>query len=173
MKPAILISGELTPERLDEIRREIERYTELCYPGEEICFVIDSPGGNSFTALKFLDYLEEVAKSHAVYAKIYRAGSSAALITLCAPHREITKDGHLTIHLPVMDEMPMSKLDSEGRVPKVTLATGEHIRRKTFELMKSAGIPEEGTHIDHLLGNESVTFDAETCLRFGVVERII
>lgn len=173
MKPVILISGELTPERLEEIRREMERYRELCFPGEEMHLVIDSPGGNSFKTLEFLEHLHAVTKSHELCAKIYRAGSSAALIALCAHHRDITKDGHLTIHLPIIPELPGSQLDSEGRVPKETLDTVAHIRRKTFELMKQAGVPEEGDHIDYLLGNESVTFDAETCLQFGIVERII
>ena len=173
MKPIILISGELTPKRLEEIQREMERYKELCFPGEEMHFVIDSPGGNSFKTLEFLEHLLNTAKSNTLYAKIYRAGSSAALIALCVQNREIAKDGHLTIHLPSISELSISRLDSEGRVPKETLATGEQIRRKTFELMKQAGIPEEGAHIDHLLGNESVTFDAEACLRFGIVKRII
>lgn len=173
MKPIILVSGALTPERIDDIRREIERYWTLYYPAVETHLVIDSPGGNSFKTLALLEHLEAVAETRELCAKIYRASSSAALIALCAPHREITKDGHLTIHLPVMDEMPMSKLDREGRVPKETLETTEKIRKKTFKLMRKAGIPEEGAHIDHLLGNESVTFDAETCLRFGVVERVI
>lgn len=173
MKPIILISGELAPERLEETRREFERYRELCYPEEEWSIIIDSPGGNSFAALELLGYLEKTVKSHALCAKIYRAGSSAALIALCAQHREIVKDGLLTIHLPIITDLSLSQLDSEGRVPKETLTIAEKIRLKTFELMKGAGIPPEGEHIDHLLGNESVTFDAETCLRFGVVERII
>lgn len=173
MKPIILISGELTQERLDEIWREMRRYEELCYPSEDIHLVIDSPGGNSFKTLEFLDFLQGIAKSHKLFAKIYRAGSSAALIALCAERRDIAKDGHLTIHMPVIDELSASQLDNEGRVPKETLATIKQIRRKTFEFMKSAGIPKEGEHIDYLLGNESVTFDAETCLRLGIVERVI
>lgn len=173
MKPIILVSGELTPERISEMQREMERYCALCNPNEKIHLVIDSSGGNSLKTLQFLEHLQAVAKSRPLCAKIYGAGSSAALIALCAQHREIARSGHLTIHLPSIYEMPFSHLDSEGRVPKETLETGREIRKKTFELMKRAGIPEEGAHIDHLLGNESVTFDAETCLRFGIVERII
>lgn len=173
MKPIILVSGELTPDKISEMQREMERYCALCYPNEKIHLVIDSPGGNSFKTLQFLEQVQAVAKNRLLCAKIYRAGSSAALIALCAEHREITKGGHLTIHLPSTCEIPFSQLDSEGRVPKETLETGRDIRKKTFELMKKSGIPEEGPHIDHLLGNESVTFDAETCLRFGIVERII
>lgn len=173
MRPIILLSGELTPERIREIQRETERYRDLCYPGEEIHLVIDSPGGNSLKTLELLEHLQAVAENHTLFAKIYRAGSSAALVAFCAQHRDITKDGHLTIHLPVITDMSMSRLDCEGRVPKETLTIAEQIRLKTFELMKRAGIPVEGAHIDHLLGNESVTFDAETCLRFGIVERII
>lgn len=173
MKPVVLVSGELTPERLDELRREMEQYRDLCFPGEEMHLVIDSPGGNSLKALEFLGYLEDIARSRALHAKIYRAGSAAALIALCARHREIVKSGHLTIHLPVITDLSMSKLDEEGKVPEDTLETARKIRKATFELMKRAGIPEEGEHIDHLLGNESVTFDAETCLKFGIVERVI
>lgn len=173
MKPIILVSGELTPEKISGAQREMERYCALCNPNEKIHLVIDSPGGNSFRILQFLEHLRAVAKSRPLCAKIYCAGSSAALIALCAQCREIVKNGQLTIHLPVIAELPGSQLDSEGRVPKETFATIGHIRKKTFELMKQAGIPEEGEHIDYLLGNESVTFDAEACLRFGIVERII
>ena len=174
MKPAIiLISGELTPEKLDEIRREVEHYKELCFPDEELFFVIDSPGGNSSKTSEFLDYLHSVAKSYKLYAKIYSAGSSAALIALCVQRRDIQKEGHLTIHLPSIPELSMSRLDSEGRVPKETLATGAEIRKKTFALMEEAGIPEEGAHIDELLASDSVTFDAEACVKLGIVERVI
>ncbi len=171
MKPVIMLLGDLTKTSLENVWREVERYNELTKNTDEITLVLASGGGNAIKTLEFLARIEKTRFRFS--AKIYQAESAAALIALTAKKREIVRGGIFKISLGWVEIETCDILDPEGQVPRRILLQAKQLRKKTFELLRSCGFPENGTLMQQLITRNHLALTADECLKLGIVERII
>lgn len=170
MSATVLLCGALTQKTLDRAWREILSYQEPGNGGKQsVTLVIKSEGGGH----RAFEFIEKMGSSGIVFsAKIYHAGSGAALIAMAVNEREIVADGEFEIHLGSVT-IEANEIDGTGQVTERLrnfLATG---REKTLTLMAQCGFKDNGPHMDTLFATNRLTLNADQCLKLGIVKHII
>lgn len=161
-----------------EIRNVINKLVKKCKIVENYEFTVEyppivlhinSPGGSIFSAFNFIDYMTQIKKK---YPKIKfhsivegRAASAATLISVTADKRFITEYGYMLIH------QLWSCTGGKYNEIKDDVSNLDVLMRRIKEIyQKYTKIPDN--QIDEILKHD-LYWDAETCLKYKLVDAII
>lgn len=170
MSATVLLCGALTQKTLDRAWKEILSYQEPENGGKQsVTLVIKSEGGG-YRAFEFVERMRESGITFS--AKIYHAGSGAALISMAASEREIVAGGELEIHLGSVT-IEANEIDGTGQVAERLRNFLVEGREKTLTLMSKCGFKSTGPHMDTLFATNRLTLTDDQCLALGIVKRVI
>ena len=134
--------------------------------------VLSSLGGDIDLGLESVLALENI--NYPFRAKIYRAGSIAALAALMAPYREIVEHGEIWLHLGNTIEIESCDISADGKIPKKTFELLTLCRSKTLEKLKQVApkLLEDGKMWSTFIAHNHLRLNAEQCLHYNLVHRI-
>lgn len=165
----ILLRGRLDEVRLNKAAREIRQYRHNC----DVILVIDSWGGDIVPALRFVKRLERAVRERnlSLKARIYNAGSAAFGIALVAQHREMDRDGAVSIH-PGSIIIESNELFGKHQIPQrlikpVRLWRDRHLRR-----LKEVAPKLPIKLATRLHATNRLTLTPLECKRYGIVEKL-
>ncbi len=172
MEQIILMEGKMTPSKFKLFREEVGK----CNQPESPCgiaLVLSSGGGDISVGLPAV--LELTKLQVPLRAKIYRAGSIAALAALIAPKREIVSHGALWIHLGNTVEIESNDIDAEGRIPQKARDLLTQYRSICLEYLRKASpmLCADTKMWNKLLASNRLELNATECLKYGLVDRIV
>ena len=172
MEHIILLEGKLTPLKYQQFSKELK-----CVPKEtqteEIALVISSGGGDISHGLSAILELEKLRLP--LRAKIYRAGSIAALAALIAPKREMVAHGEFWIHLGNTREIESCDISPDGKIPEKIVKVLQNYRAKTFEYLAKASpkLRNDDALWSKLMATNHLRLNAVQCLEYGIIEKIV
>lgn len=158
-QPALLaIRGELL---------NSDSLVRLAEQANSIRLVVESEGGCCGAAERLLVALQDAANRGATpKTEVYRAGSAAALLVVCAPgRRTIVEGGTITLHTPWS-----AVIGGPAEMRRKADALEASVQKWTDRLMARCNQSRET--VSAWLSDNDVTFGAQAALDHGLVDSI-
>ena len=166
---AVLLSGYLKKSVLKKAVLEIQN----CDPLAQIILVIDSGGGDTAPAFRFVEWMMKFKKERqlTVVAKVYNAGSAAAGIALAADEREMDRDGIFEIHIGSIT-IESNEIFEGNRIARRLVEPVRKWQDMLHERLAvvSPGIPAHLTTKLH--ATNRLRLSPDECLKYGIVQKL-
>jgi hypothetical protein len=168
---SILLDGYLNTKRLADAWREIEGSFACPRDGPlALTLVLNSQGGETEAARKLI---ERIGKSDCILsAKVYRAESAAAFISLSASKCEIVQDGVFRIDLGGR-YIDSNMMLTPEKISEPIIEEARVWRAAVFEILEKRGFPKTGELVTRLLAHNELSLTPKQCLELGLVQKII
>lgn len=168
---SIIALKKETDKTIERILNEMENVSkyEFNYEVPPIVLHIWSPGGGIFAAFVYIDYMNSVRKKYKNF-KFHsviegNSASAATLISITADKRYITEYGYMLIH-----ELS-SGMWGKYKELKDDMKNNEELMERIRSLYKKhAKIPKN--KLNEILSHD-LYWDADTCLKHGLVDEIV
>jgi ATP-dependent protease ClpP protease subunit len=175
----ILISGLLTKARLDRAIEEIRHVAVGNSADENLVLIFNSPGGDCFAALRFLDAVhgDERTRRLAERAevKIYDAHSTAAMVAFALGSKwELWVNAKIGFHLGETNVQVGNPdhFDQDGRLAAWIVEEWRRYRTAVTELMDRLGLNTDRKLQAEFWATGRLDLSARECLRRGLVSRL-
>lgn len=151
--------------KLEELAGDLkDRSRELQVDPGRIYLHINSYGGSVFAGFSSVDY---ILKSPVPVTSIIDgcAASAATIMSVTADHRQINKHAYMLIH------QLSSGMWGKYQAQKDTMENNDRLMRMIIDIYEEhTKIPKK--ELDKILKHD-LWWDAETCLKYGLVDEII
>ena len=150
----------------DKCLKELAKLNSMDYSAAQIDLYINSYGGSVYSSLALYDTIRN--SGTIVHTHINGiAASAAATIALAGDFRTMTENSTLMIH--------QVSWDHDGKYTEVTESVAEHGRldKVTREIYKVRTNISKKILAKIYNSKEDVYFNAEDCLKYGIVDKII